>query len=221
MKTLSRASPNAGFTLLELLTVIAVLALLASCLLPALQRAKARARATMCLGNLHQFGLATASYALDAGRLPSFLGWLYGPARGTQGDVTAGQLYPYINTKRVYLCPTQPATVTNPNGQFQADHSYAVNCMTCHAHDVTACSAPARTVYMVEGVNLATNWWGSIAEPDPIPPAPPPGFPHRGRANLLMMDGHVIRPTQAEFQAKATEKAFWYPNDATNELGSP
>jgi prepilin-type processing-associated H-X9-DG protein len=121
--------------------------------------------------------------------------------------------------------------VTNPDWalgpvQFQADHSYAVNCMTCHAHDITACTSPARTVYLVEEVNLPTSRLGSISEPVPVqigtnPPMSAPAFPHGGRANLLMMDGHVVRPTQAEFQVEAAEKEFWYPNDATNVWGSP
>jgi prepilin-type processing-associated H-X9-DG protein len=217
--------------LIELLVVMAVIAVLASFLMPALQRAKARASTVICLGNLHQLGMAAATYAVDAGRLPSFLEWLYGLAPEAEGDLTTGRLYPYLKTKKVYLCPTHPATVTNPGWapgpmQFQADHSYAVNCMTCHAHDITDCRAPARTVYLVEEANLPTSRWGSIAEPDPAQfgtnlPVSVPAFPHSGRTGLLMMDGHVAGLTAAEFRIEKAAKEFWYPTDATDRSGTP
>jgi prepilin-type N-terminal cleavage/methylation domain-containing protein/prepilin-type processing-associated H-X9-DG protein len=231
MMTVSRSFPNSGFTLLELLIVIAIIALLASFLLPALRRAKARASATMCLGNLHQLSTAAASYTVDAGRLPSFLEWLYGAAPGAEGDLATGQLYPYLKSKTVYLCPTQPANASNPiwvrgPPQFQADHSYAMNCMTCHAHDITACISPTRTVYLVEELNLPPIRVYGIAPPTGyVPnwhgPEMPMAFPHRGRANLLKMDGHVVRLAQADFQAAAAAKEFWYPNDSMDLSGAP
>ncbi|SPE62450.1 conserved hypothetical protein [Verrucomicrobia bacterium] len=62
---------GAGFSLIELLVVMAIIALLAAMLLPSLRRASEAGRATACLSNLRQIGLALQLYAQDnKNRLP-------------------------------------------------------------------------------------------------------------------------------------------------------
>jgi prepilin-type N-terminal cleavage/methylation domain-containing protein len=88
------------FTLIELLVVIAIIAILAAMLLPALVRAKEKAKECACMSNLHQMGLALHMYAGDAAE------WL--PLELTASNPHLGlcqKLMPYVNDRHVFYCP--------------------------------------------------------------------------------------------------------------------
>ncbi|HWV98399.1 MAG TPA: type II secretion system protein [Candidatus Acidoferrum sp.] len=71
----SHEQTRAGFTLLELLVVIALIGILASVLLPALSRAKAKGQDAACKNHLRQIGIALAMYVSDHNRYPSLGDW--------------------------------------------------------------------------------------------------------------------------------------------------
>ena len=74
MKRTTGASQNSkGFTLVELLVVVAIIALLVSILLPALGRAKEQVKLTLCTSNVRSIGVAWRMYAGENNAFPPML----------------------------------------------------------------------------------------------------------------------------------------------------
>jgi prepilin-type N-terminal cleavage/methylation domain-containing protein/prepilin-type processing-associated H-X9-DG protein len=113
MNRSSPASRIRAFTLVELLVVIAIIAILAALLLPVLSRAKEAGRATACLGNLHQVGLALQIYVSDNNNRMPFM-WdalTNATATATNPSTIDKVLAAQLGNQNVLRCPSDEAQI--------------------------------------------------------------------------------------------------------------
>jgi prepilin-type N-terminal cleavage/methylation domain-containing protein len=103
-----------GFTLVEMLVVIAIIVILAALLLPALAKAREKARRMKCVSNLRQLTVAMHSYILDFNlypwRVPASEG---GSQRNTNVSATFKALSNELATPKIVVCPSDTRAAAN------------------------------------------------------------------------------------------------------------
>jgi prepilin-type N-terminal cleavage/methylation domain-containing protein/prepilin-type processing-associated H-X9-DG protein len=165
-----------AFTLVELLVVLSVILILASLLLPVLNRSKASAQRIRCVGNLRQLGLAGQMYwdenggrafpwqgiATNGGQTYWF-GWL---ASGSEGlrrfDPAPGALFPYLTGRGVEVCPA--LNYIHPRYKLKAtgaSYGYGYNLQLSASAgqtpvDVHRVSQPAGLAFLADSAQVNT-----------------------------------------------------------------
>jgi len=139
---IATASNRDGFTLIEVLVVIAIIAILAGLLLPALSRAKSNGRQTVCLNHLKQLQLCWQMYLDDNDDKlinndpvlsPGSQTWIYGYMNGNLPDSTNAALianaplFAYNKSTAIYRCPADPGRSIFGGIRYPRIRSYSIN----------------------------------------------------------------------------------------------
>jgi len=218
-----RINKKRGFTLVELLVVMAIIALLAGLVLPGLRRAQERAKQAVCANNLRQIGQAFLMYASDNDSL--LPGWFVGSAgdkdwRGGSPAPYIGKCWHsilintgYIKDVDILICPKDDFTQNPIRCRNFTDQPPVIN----GVQKISYCAIPNSTSAKIGKANYnpigyaddsklvllweenrcftddAATGLGKINTPDG------PQTRHLGSFNILWLSGNVTTYTQEDF----------------------
>ena len=218
---------NRAFTLIELLVVISIIAILAAILFPVFSQAKAAAKATACLSNMKQIGLAVTLYETDSddqlffravsansvGRThvpnPTFLSKTINPTVFYQ-EQWYNLLIPYVKSTKMWSCPADPTPTlsADSNGALTIPRSYMVS-STIEDLNSSQVPNPVNAIVVTEKLSAKADTWLDQMDGDMLPQQVntmamnSPATWHAGGMNCAFYDGHAKHTTPGAIWASA------------------
>ncbi|RRJ94692.1 type II secretion system protein [Opitutaceae bacterium TAV4] len=207
-KTICRRSELAAFTLIELLTVIVIIGVLAAIILPVTSRVRQSARDTQCTARIRQWAFATQLYVIDSkGIFPN-----------TAGSFAHQALIPYLNTKieganygerRIYFlaCPA-PLEKNGKDTYWMYGFNESIS-----QQPASLITQPSRLIL----AGCSSSQWVNKTRWATTPK------PHRGKVNIVHLDASA-RLAKVSTLMKADlsrETPSYSASDENSPLGDP
>ncbi len=204
-----------AFTLIELLTVIAIIGVLAGILIPTLGAVRESAHRSTCQSNLRQLAMAGRLYTQDhRGQFPSTTLWNNNNnskpgVLDYLGSVGAG-----ARNLQVYRCPRlqdgYPIADNVSQNTYSASLATSSNANggTFALNYIDRVQSPSRTAWIMDGQWQGTYFSTVISVNALAADIPRLQFPHKGSQQVVFVDGHVESFSRDKFPSDPT-LPFW------------